>query len=343
MMKILHVTTHFKPFIGGLERVVETLARHQKAQVLTLQYDPQLPSKEGFITRSKAFPLLKGRYTWPALGFTKDLDTISAEVIFTHTRFFMTSYLAGRWAQKNNRRWIHVEHGDGFVKNQAWFINAFAWLFDQLFGGWVMRNADQVVVLTPKAQSFVSQRFGRTDSVVMIPHGVPMAKKVKPLPGENRALFFGRMVEGKGVDQLLQAAADCPQWHFILAGEGPLASSVQRSNVEFVGTLDGEDLKQAIDESDLVVLPSKSEGFGLSILESAAQGRPILSADVGIASQLILADFLLSRVNAKYLQKRLNNLLSNSSELRKQGLKSYQKAKAKFSEQAMLKAYEGLL
>lgn len=112
----------------------------------------------------------------------------------------------------------------------------------------------------------------------------------KPTGAESGfVLYFGRLSVEKGLYTLLKAAARVPGIPFKIAGDGPIADELGRfllekgiNNVELVGYQAGDQLKQLIDESRLVVLPSEChENCPMVTLEAYAMGKPVVATRVG--------------------------------------------------------------
>jgi glycosyltransferase involved in cell wall biosynthesis len=129
----------------------------------------------------------------------------------------------------------------------------------------------------------------------VLPHFQPV-KLVKVRRAENAPLlYFGRLSAEKGVDDLLHAMQRVPHLRLIVAGDGPergkleqLAAELGLTNVEFAGHMRGEDLERAIANSRFTVLPSHAyETLGKTILESYAEGRSVVSTDLGSRRELV--------------------------------------------------------
>jgi glycosyltransferase involved in cell wall biosynthesis len=110
-----------------------------------------------------------------------------------------------------------------------------------------------------------------------------------PPPAEPRILFSGRVVEAKGLETLLRAAArlDVP---LDVAGEGWWLPRARRlaarlglgGRVAFLGWLEPHELAAANDRASVVALPSHwPEPFGLVGLEALAHGRPVVASRTG--------------------------------------------------------------
>jgi glycosyltransferase involved in cell wall biosynthesis len=129
----------------------------------------------------------------------------------------------------------------------------------------------------------------------VLPHFQPV-KLVTVRRAENAPLlYFGRLSAEKGVDDLLHAMQRVPHLRLIVAGDGPergkleqLAAELGLANVEFAGHMRGEDLERAIANSRFTVLPSHAyETLGKTILESYAEGRSVVSTDLGSRRELV--------------------------------------------------------
>lgn len=107
-------------------------------------------------------------------------------------------------------------------------------------------------------------------------------------------LSTARLDPVKGLDLLVRAAARVPRVHLVLAGSGPeeealriLARDVGAS-VEFLGFVPPAELPRAYAGADIFALLSRSEPWGVVVVEAAAAGLPlVLSTHVGAAYDLL--------------------------------------------------------
>ncbi len=132
--------------------------------------------------------------------------------------------------------------------------------------------------------------------IEVLPHFQRTPAEPPPAPAANApVLYFGRLSPEKGVADLLQAMRMIPGIRLLIAGDGPQrreleaqARQMDLRNVEFLGHVKGERLNRLIAESCFTVLPSHAyETLGKTILESYAQGRPVLATDLGSRRELI--------------------------------------------------------
>lgn len=135
--------------------------------------------------------------------------------------------------------------------------------------------------------------------VVYIPHFtyLPAKKHNGDLSSRhsNYILYFGRLLKLKGVETIIKAVSGLPHINLKIAGEGPdrayfeyIAKSRRSKNIEFLGSLDGEELFKMIDGSRFTLFPSIwNEVFGLSIIESFARKKPVIGSRMGAVPELI--------------------------------------------------------
>ncbi|RZU99030.1 sulfotransferase [Spiribacter vilamensis] len=115
----------------------------------------------------------------------------------------------------------------------------------------------------------------------------------------RRILFVGRLAAEKRVETVIEAAEADPRCHFEIVGEGPeraavTAAAERLDNLTYRGWLDRGQLRDALDASDLLVLPSRVEAFGTVALEAMVRGRlALVSPGCGIADWPEFADGLL--------------------------------------------------
>ena len=90
-------------------------------------------------------------------------------------------------------------------------------------------------------------------------------------------VFVGGLIKRKRVEQILKLALDYPNIRFYIIGDGPERNKLESNasnNIEFYGVLSHNEINVIFEQSDLMFLPSKSEGFPKVILESASAGIP---------------------------------------------------------------------
>ncbi len=143
-----------------------------------------------------------------------------------------------------------------------------------------------------------AERWGglRPGSVRPIPNGVP-APTLAPRPARPaRPVVLGvaaRLSPEKGVDVAVRALADVPDAVLTIAGDGPerpalealAASTGVGDRVRFLGWQ--PDPGTVLAGVDVVVVPSRSEGLPLVVLEAMHAGLPVVASDVGSVAEAV--------------------------------------------------------
>jgi glycosyltransferase involved in cell wall biosynthesis len=153
-----------------------------------------------------------------------------------------------------------------------------------------LRCYRDVVVLNP-ADARTVQRCSPSATVRVIPNGVDLPPlDERELGHGGHILFLGRIqVWEKGLDLLLAAyARSGAELPLVLAGAGPRREEKRLTallgtagpGVRWVGPVTGERKDGLLRGSAFVVLPSRSEAFGISALEGMAYGKPVVHFDV---------------------------------------------------------------
>ena len=164
-----------------------------------------------------------------------------------------------------------------------------------------VRTADVVVAFS----EFVARlaRGNGANRVVAIPPPLPddaFAQTPAPRPASNAVLFAGRIVPSKGGRSLVRALSQIASEvrpRLYVAGLGPdlqalldLATTLSVA-ASALGRLDAQQLRNAIDDSALVAVPSLwAEPFGLAGIEAFARGRPVVGYDSGAISEWLVPD-----------------------------------------------------
>jgi rhamnosyl/mannosyltransferase len=103
-----------------------------------------------------------------------------------------------------------------------------------------------------------------------------------------KVLFVGRLVYYKGVDVLVKAFAKVTGCELFIVGTGKLENELKtiadgmENSVHFLGSLSDENLKKALSDCDIFVLPSveNSEAFGIVQMEAMVYGKPVVNTSL---------------------------------------------------------------
>jgi glycosyltransferase involved in cell wall biosynthesis len=143
-----------------------------------------------------------------------------------------------------------------------------------------------------------------------------------------RVLYVGRLAPEKGVDVLLRAMADIDAT-LVLAGTGPEERALRAlapPGTQFLGHVDRDDLPARYASADILVLPSLSEPWGMSLNEGAAAGLPLVATDAAGAAHELIEDgvngFRVPAGNVAALHDALERLVDDAGLRRSAGERS---------------------
>ncbi len=154
----------------------------------------------------------------------------------------------------------------------------------------MFKNADCNVVFTENMLKNISDKYGITDlnNFRVIPHSIDIHSVVKkPIVDSNniKFLYVGRLSEEKGIKELLEVFAELSHKYnnisLMVVGNGVLFDELQvkykNSQIKFVGKLSHEKLYSVYNESNVVIVPSLTETFGLVLLEALYFEKAIIT------------------------------------------------------------------
>lgn len=175
-----------------------------------------------------------------------------------------------------------------------------------------MDAADKVITVSDFTKNLVMEHYGIPAEKISVVHngieskdypakneddfGIEALKKA----GYKIVLFVGRLTLQKGPDYFLYAAKRIleynPKTMFVIAGSGDMEGKIMQmaaelnlsKNILFVGFLRGESLSRVYHSADVFVMPSVSEPFGITPLESLLHGTPVIMSKQSGASEVIL-------------------------------------------------------
>lgn len=133
----------------------------------------------------------------------------------------------------------------------------------------------------------------------------------RPFPGETpieemwpsagtRLLYIGQLIKRKGVDRLLYALSQIhdADWKLVLVGTGQdetnlraLTEKLQLANrVQFYGALANAEAMSVLSGADVLILPSRFDGYGAVVNEALCRGVPVICSDQCGARQVVGMD-----------------------------------------------------
>lgn len=236
------------------------------------------------------------RYAMVAAQVAKDLEG-QFDVIHAHD---WLTYFAGIAAKRVSGKPLVVHmHATEFDRSGE-NINRRVYAIEKAG----MQAADRVIAVSELTRRIVIGKYGiPADKVVTVHNAVRFGESEEAAPEravkDKVVTFLGRITYQKGPDYFVEAAAKVLQRvsdvRFVMAGSGDLMNHVVRrvaqlgiaDRFHFTGFLKGGEVQRMFRLSDVYVMPSVSESFGISPLEAMRSGVPvIISRQSGVAEVL---------------------------------------------------------
>lgn len=169
-----------------------------------------------------------------------------------------------------------------------------------------MDTADHIITVSDLTRKTVIEKYHIDPSKVTTVHNavIPLSEDILSIPRNNRrkekiVTFLGRITMQKGPEYFVEAAARVLKKNrnvrFVMAGNGDMMDAMVRlaakrdiaDRFHFPGFLKGKEVYEMLAGSDVYVMPSVSEPFGISPLEAMQMGVPsIISKQSGCAEIL---------------------------------------------------------
>lgn len=207
------------------------------------------------------------------------------------------------------------------------------WRFKKVASRLFLRRANAIIALTQDMKEKIQEVCKRDASV--IPNGVDLEKFQRlshrntfklATNGQKTILFVGRLHPIKGIAYLIEAMNTIvkknPKARLLLIGNGEERQNLENlvkeldlaKYVNFIGKVPNEKVLEYMIASDVLVLPSLSEGFPLTILEAMACGLPIVATKVGGIPEIVKngeGGFLVEPQNTAEISEKVLMFLEN--------------------------------
>jgi len=325
-MKVLHVIPSISPTLGGPTQVVLNLVKALReckieAEIVTTNDNVDVPLYQRteyeqvpvwFLPKSSLS--LKEYFFSPAITKWMWQNIRNYDILDNHYLFSYASTCAGAIA-----RWQKVPYTVRTMGQLAPWALAQSQRKKQVYSQLIERhnlNRAAAIHCTSEGEVEDVRNFGIKTSTVTLPLGVnpsetlPDAKQkiheiYQILPTIPIVLFLSRLHYKKRPDLLIHSlsklALNQTKFHLILAGTGEpeyleylqklVSDSGLTAQTTFSGFVTGKDKDLLLQGSDIFVLPSFSENFGIAVAEALAEGLPvIITPDIQIAPEISRAN-----------------------------------------------------
>lgn len=182
----------------------------------------------------------------------------------------------------------------------------------------ILQRADRVVAVSKFLKEEVKRLGVPEEHIEVVYGGVAVSEDREPFEPAGRVVtFIGGLVPQKGVDVLLEAfkAVKTEDATLVIVGDGlerGRLEAMAAGNIQFLGRRKG--IKNVLEKSDVLVLPSREEGFGLVLLEAMASGVPVVATNVGGIGEIVedgQSGILVEKDNPKQTAEAIDRVLAD--------------------------------
>jgi glycosyltransferase involved in cell wall biosynthesis len=281
--------------------VADAVERLRAAGVRVEVVNPALAGEGGVAAKLRARPWLLPGFL---LRSVRALRRARCDLVHAHW------LLAGAVAALSGRPFVLTLHGSGTAGRFSDL--ELARRHPRLVGA-IVRRA-RVVVCVSECLAEVARAGGARD-VRVIPNGIDLPAGVGAEADPPEVLYAGRLSPEKGVEEL---AVACRDHNLVVAGDGPLRHLVPQA----LGFLSADELAERYRRAAVVVVPSRTEGFGVVCAEAMAHGKPVVATAVGGLKELVQharTGLLVEPGNPAALRVAINMLLGDEALRRRLG------------------------
>jgi glycogen synthase len=193
-----------------------------------------------------------------------------------------------------------------------------------------MEQADRIIAVSLLTKNIIVSRYHISPGKVNVVHNGVIPKKNAisvslPSIGKQVITFLGRITHQKGPSYFIDAAyrvlQKFPDTHFVMAGSGDLLPKMIKlvaalkisSHFHFTGFLNNNKVDQVLSISNVFVMPSVSEPFGIAPLEAMMAGVPVIISNQSGVAEVVQHAIKVDFWDVEALANAICNLIAHKS------------------------------
>lgn len=179
----------------------------------------------------------------------------------------------------------------------------------------LMKLEKKCIVLSSSSQDYLMKQFGVSsriipnfiDSDIILKHKKEIQKTIK------RVVFVGHVIKEKGIENIFEVAKSFLNIEFIVIGEisDEMRSTLSpQENIRIRGVCNPSEVFEELDNADVFMFPSYSEGFSMALMEAMARGVPSIATNVGANKDMLEnhGGIIIPVGDSKELKRALKNM-----------------------------------
>jgi len=316
-MKILIVTDAWDPQVNGVVKTLQATGKELEKKGHEVVYlTPSHPKFKTFPTPS--YPEI--RLVWNLWHVGKIIKEIKPDAIHIATEG--TLGMAARTFCYRKKLPItssyHTKTPEYINKRLPWFPLSWGYRFMR----WLHRDSRAVLVTTESMKKELDA-WSLHPKMVVWSRGVdlelfnPDIRWNKPPHHLNSLVYVGRVSVEKNLEAFLDL--NIPNSNKIIVGDGPDRKQLEEkyTDAQFIGYRHGEELAKCFADADVFVFPSKTDTFGIVMIEANACGTPVAAYPVTGPK-----DFVENGVNG-FLEENLDDAILKCLSLNRDDIRKF--------------------
>lgn len=352
-IKILFLTAHPKSQ-GGIANWIRIVSKHLKTKnniQTEYIYPAYYPNQKHHVNRTlwdrimvntwlliKTYRLLKKKINSSKIDvvhittsgelaiirdiiFIKFLKVRKIRIVY-HLHFGRMAYIAC----KNNMEWLLIKKA--------------------------LQLSDVIITMDARSKQVINE-FLPDANVMNLPNPIDLSEFPTPKKSNSKTIIFvGWVVKTKGIEELLVSWTRLfhkyPDWRLRIVGPynlnyiNQLKQDIPTEGVTFEGELPHEATLQQINDADIFILPSYTEGFPYVLIEAMSLAKPIVATSVGSVPDMLSngCGIVIQPKKPEQIEEALNTLIKNINLQHKFGAEAYKKVCEHYSIEILFKSYE---
>jgi len=362
-MKIALVTTFFHPVSGGVESHVHDLAEElmKKGHEVEVLCSDSTKNGQRLMEKTSVYSGINiHRFrTWFNLSYYHKfypglfiyLLKNKFDIVHVHGFRKAETYMALITTKFTKGKVVLTSHNPFPTNSRSRLQEYYIWLHDKIWGRLFTKRLYRIITLTKAEKDiFISKFKVDPEKIVRIPNALSekfylngnadefyKEWNITPEKWKGIVVSAGRITQDKGFQNLYTAVKKLPNVLFFIAGgdDGYLsqlkALYAECPNMILSGHFMSviEKLTAMYQAADLFVFPSFHEAFGLVLLEAMAQGKPVVSTNVGGPTDFVKESFgvLLDPSDQNKWYETIKSLLEDKPKLVQMGSAAKEESK----------------
>jgi len=308
-MRVVQVAPFYHPVIGGVEEVVERIAGYMASkgnEVYVVTYNRLRVGGEGFLPKEETINnvhivrlkpnTIRSHGTY-STELPEVLRRLRPDLVHVHVWRHPHVFQVAKLKQELGSKMVLHGHAPFYNVGQLGFVTWAYHRLADLFMKGILRKYDSMIALTPYERRILVGKLGvEEDKVAVIPNGIDndLLRTAENSTLSNNAdaivLYVGRVSKEKNVDLLVRAMdyviREIENAKLVLAGpdEGIWSKLVEHQktvSIKYVGAVNETVKLKLYISSKVFANPATYEGFGITLLEAQAFGKPCVITSEG--------------------------------------------------------------